>query len=422
MDTFGRAYIHRRRLRTDVSPLPWLHKVALNLCYSRLGRRRLRERAGHRPRGGAPGGRDGGARRQRRVGGAAGHRARGDRRAVREAPGGGDPVLPRGPLAPGDRGRPGPPAGHGQEPRPPRAARPARSGSARTCGSAAPGATRPPTHARPTARRPARDHRRGRLPAPSAGARGLRGPRGAGTGDARGPRPPRRLSPVRARAHGAGAHRSPRCGARGAAYRRLPVAGHRCRLRRSSSRALHRSARSAPGPLALAPPPRRPRRQRRRSRRSSSPRMSGSCPRRAIPETAPARPAAVATWQRGRAPARQQPRHRPPWRRSVPAAPVSGGPYAALEGGAFKRRNRARARAVVSRRDRSGPPSPVADLTLVTAVSDLCPNAARLAAVCARLRTARPDAGPQSAIGPGSGRSRHAREQWFRPPRNLEEP
>ena len=41
MDTFGRAYVHRRRLRTDVSPLPWLHKVALNLCYTRLGRRRL---------------------------------------------------------------------------------------------------------------------------------------------------------------------------------------------------------------------------------------------------------------------------------------------------------------------------------------------------------------------------------------------
>ena len=41
MDTFGRAYIHRGRLRTDISPLPWLHKVALNLCYSRLGRRRL---------------------------------------------------------------------------------------------------------------------------------------------------------------------------------------------------------------------------------------------------------------------------------------------------------------------------------------------------------------------------------------------
>jgi RNA polymerase sigma-70 factor, ECF subfamily len=42
LDTFGRAYTHRRRLRTDVSPLPWLHKVAVNLCYSRLGRRRLR--------------------------------------------------------------------------------------------------------------------------------------------------------------------------------------------------------------------------------------------------------------------------------------------------------------------------------------------------------------------------------------------
>lgn len=41
MDTFGRAYTHRARLRTDISPLPWLHKVALNLCYTRLGRRRL---------------------------------------------------------------------------------------------------------------------------------------------------------------------------------------------------------------------------------------------------------------------------------------------------------------------------------------------------------------------------------------------
>lgn len=41
MDTFGRAYTHRRRLRPDVSPLPWLHRVAVNLCYSRLGRRRL---------------------------------------------------------------------------------------------------------------------------------------------------------------------------------------------------------------------------------------------------------------------------------------------------------------------------------------------------------------------------------------------
>jgi RNA polymerase sigma-70 factor (ECF subfamily) len=41
MDTFRRAYIHRARLRTDMSPLPWLHRVALNLCYSRLGRRRL---------------------------------------------------------------------------------------------------------------------------------------------------------------------------------------------------------------------------------------------------------------------------------------------------------------------------------------------------------------------------------------------
>lgn len=39
-DTFARAYQRRATLRTDVSPLPWLHRVALNLCYSRLSRRR----------------------------------------------------------------------------------------------------------------------------------------------------------------------------------------------------------------------------------------------------------------------------------------------------------------------------------------------------------------------------------------------
>ncbi len=41
-DTFARAYERRASLRLDLSPLPWLHRVALNLCYSRLGRRRLR--------------------------------------------------------------------------------------------------------------------------------------------------------------------------------------------------------------------------------------------------------------------------------------------------------------------------------------------------------------------------------------------
>jgi RNA polymerase sigma-70 factor (ECF subfamily) len=40
-DTFLRAYRHRRTLRLDVSPVPWLYRVAINLCYSRLGRRRL---------------------------------------------------------------------------------------------------------------------------------------------------------------------------------------------------------------------------------------------------------------------------------------------------------------------------------------------------------------------------------------------
>lgn len=41
-DTFARAYRHRATLMTDVSPVPWLHRVALNLCYSRLDRRRLK--------------------------------------------------------------------------------------------------------------------------------------------------------------------------------------------------------------------------------------------------------------------------------------------------------------------------------------------------------------------------------------------
>jgi RNA polymerase sigma-70 factor, ECF subfamily len=40
-DTFARAYRHRAALLPDVSPVPWLHKVALNLCYSRLDRRRV---------------------------------------------------------------------------------------------------------------------------------------------------------------------------------------------------------------------------------------------------------------------------------------------------------------------------------------------------------------------------------------------
>jgi RNA polymerase sigma-70 factor (ECF subfamily) len=40
-DTFVRAYRHRNTLRDDISPVPWLHRVALNLCYTRLGRRRL---------------------------------------------------------------------------------------------------------------------------------------------------------------------------------------------------------------------------------------------------------------------------------------------------------------------------------------------------------------------------------------------
>ena len=40
-DTFARAYRHRQTFLPGVSPLPWLHRVSLNLCYSRLSRRRL---------------------------------------------------------------------------------------------------------------------------------------------------------------------------------------------------------------------------------------------------------------------------------------------------------------------------------------------------------------------------------------------
>lgn len=40
-DTFVRAYRHRASLHGDRSPLPWLNRVALNLCYTAHGRRRV---------------------------------------------------------------------------------------------------------------------------------------------------------------------------------------------------------------------------------------------------------------------------------------------------------------------------------------------------------------------------------------------
>jgi len=40
-DCFVKAYRARHRLQTDRSPLPWLHRVATNLCYSRIARRRM---------------------------------------------------------------------------------------------------------------------------------------------------------------------------------------------------------------------------------------------------------------------------------------------------------------------------------------------------------------------------------------------
>jgi len=39
-DCFVKAYRVRERLQTDRSPLPWLHRVAINLCYSRISRRK----------------------------------------------------------------------------------------------------------------------------------------------------------------------------------------------------------------------------------------------------------------------------------------------------------------------------------------------------------------------------------------------
>ena len=39
-DCFVKAYRVRDRLRTDVSPLPWLQRVTTNLCYTRVARRR----------------------------------------------------------------------------------------------------------------------------------------------------------------------------------------------------------------------------------------------------------------------------------------------------------------------------------------------------------------------------------------------
>ncbi len=41
LDTFARAFWHRATLRLDVSPVPWLNRVAMNLSYSRHARRRL---------------------------------------------------------------------------------------------------------------------------------------------------------------------------------------------------------------------------------------------------------------------------------------------------------------------------------------------------------------------------------------------
>jgi RNA polymerase sigma-70 factor, ECF subfamily len=39
-DVFVKAYHVRDRLRTDCSTLPWLQRVAINMCYSRVSRRR----------------------------------------------------------------------------------------------------------------------------------------------------------------------------------------------------------------------------------------------------------------------------------------------------------------------------------------------------------------------------------------------
>ena len=158
------------RSTEGVSPLPWLHRVSLNLCYSRLSRRRLdaepdrRDRRAHGPR------RSTAARRAGRAVGAAPDRPRGHRGPAREAPERRRPVLPPPPVAPGDRAGPRNPARHRQVAAALRAAQPpgpprGRSSLRRRL-SARPAPTRP--RSRP------RDGAEGCLRAASADAARLR--------------------------------------------------------------------------------------------------------------------------------------------------------------------------------------------------------------------------------------------------------
>ena len=125
-DTFLRAYRHRASLRTDVSPVPWLYRVALNLCYSRLARRRLHEEPigettaelrDHNPEPGRP----------RRARGAPALDPARRGRPPGEASARHRPVLPPRAVAPGDRLDPRDPPRDHQVANPLRPARPARA-------------------------------------------------------------------------------------------------------------------------------------------------------------------------------------------------------------------------------------------------------------------------------------------------------
>ena len=102
-DTFARAYRHRHTLLPDVSPLPWLHRVALNLCYSRLSRRRLTtEPIDEIDRGPHPATTAAEPAERAEQAGAPPDRPRGDRRPAREAQQRRRPVLPPRAVAAGD--------------------------------------------------------------------------------------------------------------------------------------------------------------------------------------------------------------------------------------------------------------------------------------------------------------------------------
>ena len=347
MDTFGRAYIHRRRLRTDISPLPWLHKVALNLCYSRLGRRRLpsepvtdlvAERlvdAGAQPEARAEWMELRQIVREGIAGLSSKHQAVVvlyylEGRSLQETA---DELgLPLGTV----------------KSRVHHALRDLRD---------------PPERGQPLRRRmaghrPRRGRCRGRrmigprlaLPPASPGARGPRGSPGARSGDVRGARPPVGVRNLRTRAH------------RDRADDRGPAPGGR----RGPSGARARRSGPPPGaprssssrPLAMAPAAGQPGCQQRRSRRSIvAPRVGVGPSGGDAGSLMPVHPSIVATWRAAEERLAASPDSPPVARTGSAASPLSGRPVQALEGGALDRRHPSRVRTVVRS---TGPSRPVA--------------------------------------------------------------